>query len=33
MLSVHDIVDMGHSWAARFIDPSGNVLAVVEPKG
>lgn len=32
MLSVHGIVDMGHSWAAWFIDPSGNVLAVVEPK-
>jgi predicted enzyme related to lactoylglutathione lyase len=30
----HDgIADMGHSWAAWFIDPSGNVLAVVEPKG
>jgi catechol 2,3-dioxygenase-like lactoylglutathione lyase family enzyme len=26
------IADMGHSWAAWFIDPSGNVLAVVEPK-
>ena len=24
--------DMGHSWAAWFIDPSGNVLAVVQPK-
>jgi catechol 2,3-dioxygenase-like lactoylglutathione lyase family enzyme len=30
----HDgIADMGHSWAAWFIDPSKNVLAVVEPKG
>ncbi len=30
----HDgIADMGHSWAAWFIDPSGNVLALVEPKG
>jgi catechol 2,3-dioxygenase-like lactoylglutathione lyase family enzyme len=29
----HDgIADMGHSWAAWFIDPSGNVLAVVQPK-
>jgi catechol 2,3-dioxygenase-like lactoylglutathione lyase family enzyme len=29
----HDgVADMGHSWAAWFIDPSGNVLAVVEPK-
>ena len=29
----HDgIADMGHSWAAWFLDPSGNVLAVVQPK-
>lgn len=29
----HDgIADMGHSWAAWFIDPSQNVLALVEPK-
>jgi catechol 2,3-dioxygenase-like lactoylglutathione lyase family enzyme len=29
----HDgVADMGHSWAAWFIDPSNNVLAVVEPK-
>ena len=27
------VADMGHSWAAWFIDPSQNVLAVVEPKG
>jgi catechol 2,3-dioxygenase-like lactoylglutathione lyase family enzyme len=27
------IADMGHSWAAWFIDPSRNVLAVVQPKG
>ena len=26
------IADMGHSWAAWFIDPSHNVLSVVEPK-
>jgi catechol 2,3-dioxygenase-like lactoylglutathione lyase family enzyme len=26
------IADMGHSWAAWFIDPSNNVLAVVQPK-
>ena len=26
------VADMGHSWAAWFIDPSGNVLSVVEPK-
>jgi catechol 2,3-dioxygenase-like lactoylglutathione lyase family enzyme len=30
----HDgIADMGHSWAAWFTDPSGNVLAAVQPKG
>ena len=30
----HDgVADMGHSWAAWFIDPSGNVLALVQPKG
>ncbi|HJW22314.1 MAG TPA: VOC family protein [Candidatus Limnocylindrales bacterium] len=30
----HDgVADMGHSWAAWFIDPSGNVLSVIEPKG
>jgi catechol 2,3-dioxygenase-like lactoylglutathione lyase family enzyme len=27
------IADMGHSWAAWFIDPDNNVLAVVQPKG
>ncbi len=27
------IADMGHSWAAWFIDPGRNVLAVVQPKG
>ncbi len=27
------IADMGHSWAAWFIDPNNNVLAVVQPKG
>jgi catechol 2,3-dioxygenase-like lactoylglutathione lyase family enzyme len=27
------IADMGHSWAAWFIDPSGNALSVVQPKG
>jgi catechol 2,3-dioxygenase-like lactoylglutathione lyase family enzyme len=26
------VADMMHSWAAWFVDPSGNVLAVVEPK-
>jgi len=29
----HDgIADMGHSWAAWFTDPSGNVVAIVQPK-
>ncbi len=32
-VTVDGIADMGHSWAAWFVDPSGNVLAVVEPKG
>ena len=27
------IADMGHSWAAWFIDPSRNVLSVIQPKG
>jgi catechol 2,3-dioxygenase-like lactoylglutathione lyase family enzyme len=27
------VADMGHSWAAWFLDPSGNALAVVQPKG
>ena len=27
------VADMGHSWAAWFIDPHRNVLAVVQPKG
>jgi catechol 2,3-dioxygenase-like lactoylglutathione lyase family enzyme len=31
--TVEGIADMGHSWAAWFIDPSRNVLAVVQPKG
>ena len=32
-VTTNGIADMGHSWAAWFIDPSGNVLAVVQPKG
>ena len=32
-VTVDGIADMGHSWAAWFIDPSHNVLAVVQPKG
>ena len=27
------VADMGHSWAAWFIDPCANVLSVIEPKG
>ena len=27
------VADMGHSWAAWFIDPSRNVLSLVQPKG
>ena len=27
------VADMGHSWAAWFIDPSRNVLSVIQPKG
>jgi catechol 2,3-dioxygenase-like lactoylglutathione lyase family enzyme len=27
------VADMGHSWAAWFIDPSGNALSIVQPKG
>ena len=27
------VADMGHSWAAWFVDPHRNVLAVVQPKG
>jgi catechol 2,3-dioxygenase-like lactoylglutathione lyase family enzyme len=32
-VTVDGVADMGHSWAAWFIDPSQNVLAVVQPKG
>jgi catechol 2,3-dioxygenase-like lactoylglutathione lyase family enzyme len=31
-VTVDGVADMGHSWAAWFIDPSGNAIAVVEPK-
>jgi catechol 2,3-dioxygenase-like lactoylglutathione lyase family enzyme len=31
-VTVDGVADMGHSWAAWFMDPSGNVLAVVQPK-
>jgi catechol 2,3-dioxygenase-like lactoylglutathione lyase family enzyme len=32
-VTVDGIADMGHSWAAWFIDPSRNVLSLVQPKG
>ena len=31
--TVDGVADMGHSWAAWFVDPCGNVLSVVQPKG
>jgi len=31
-VTVDGVADMGHSWAAWFVDPSDNVLAVVQPK-
>ena len=32
-VTTNGIADLGYSWAAWFIDPSRNVLAVVQPKG
>jgi len=32
-VTTNGIADMGHSWAAWFTDPSGNVVSVIEPKG
>lgn len=32
-VTVDGVADMGHSWAAWFVDPHRNVLAVVQPKG
>jgi catechol 2,3-dioxygenase-like lactoylglutathione lyase family enzyme len=32
-LTVDGVADMGHSWAAWFVDPCRNVLSVVQPKG
>jgi catechol 2,3-dioxygenase-like lactoylglutathione lyase family enzyme len=32
-VTIDGVADIGHSWAAWFVDPSGNVLAVVQPKG
>ena len=31
-VTVDGIADMGYAWAAWFIDPSRNVVAVVQPK-
>ncbi len=31
-VTVDGVADMGHSWAAWFIDPGRNVLSVVQPK-
>jgi catechol 2,3-dioxygenase-like lactoylglutathione lyase family enzyme len=31
-VTLDGIADMGHSWAAWFTDPSGNVLSVIQPK-
>jgi catechol 2,3-dioxygenase-like lactoylglutathione lyase family enzyme len=31
-VTVDGIADMGHQWSAWFIDPSANVLAVIQPK-
>ena len=31
-VTTNGVADMGHSWAAWFLDPSRNVLAVVQPK-
>jgi catechol 2,3-dioxygenase-like lactoylglutathione lyase family enzyme len=31
-VTVDGVADMGHSWVAWFIDPSRNVLGLVQPK-
>ena len=31
-VTVDGVADMGHSWAAWIIDPSGNTLGIVQPK-
>lgn len=31
-VTVDGVADMGYSWAAWFIDPSNNCLAIVQPK-
>jgi catechol 2,3-dioxygenase-like lactoylglutathione lyase family enzyme len=33
LVTTDGVADMGHSFAAWFVDPGGNVLAVVQPKG
>lgn len=30
--TIDGIADMGFAWAAWFLDPSGNVLGVIQPK-
>jgi catechol 2,3-dioxygenase-like lactoylglutathione lyase family enzyme len=32
-VTVNGVADMGHAWAAWFLDPSRNVLSVIQPKG
>lgn len=32
-VTMDGVADMGHSWAAWFVDPSRNVLSVLQPKG
>jgi catechol 2,3-dioxygenase-like lactoylglutathione lyase family enzyme len=32
-VTTNGIADMGHSWAAWFLDPGRNALSVIEPKG
>jgi catechol 2,3-dioxygenase-like lactoylglutathione lyase family enzyme len=31
-VTIDGVADMGYSWAAWFIDPSRNCLAIVQPK-
>jgi catechol-2,3-dioxygenase len=31
--TVDGVADMGHSWAAWFIDPAKNAVSVLQPKG
>jgi catechol 2,3-dioxygenase-like lactoylglutathione lyase family enzyme len=31
-VTVDGVADLGYSWAAWFIDPSNNCLAIVQPK-